>query len=185
MWQSIYPTDQRGYIMIRHPSRAASVLLATLALPLAVLAVPLPASAATPHLCERYDPTVYCVGSASLDLYTSVTERDPGRDLTQVSLGGTFENAPTYSLEFSDDLSECVGVSNDIVKVEVRTCGAVGTVWARVSEGSDLYAWINRYATQNNDQGQILYLSGLGNGSAYEVEPLPTFGWYQKFDWQS
>ncbi|MGE5287478.1 MAG: hypothetical protein ACM3ML_09800 [Micromonosporaceae bacterium] len=167
--------------MIRNALRAATLLLATLAIPAAILAAPLPANASPGHLCETYDPTSYCLGSANLNLYTWVRERIPGRDLTQSSLGGTFEGHPTYLLKFSADTSKCVAVSNDLAVVEIRQCnGGTGTVWARVTSSSGVYMWINRYAT--NSYGADLYLSGIGiQDRQYAVEPIGV--WYQRFSW--
>lgn len=52
--------------MIGNTFRAGALLFTTLAIPVAVFAAPLPASAATGQLCETYDPTSYCLGSANL-----------------------------------------------------------------------------------------------------------------------
>src|SRR5437773_5908121 len=141
--------------MIRNAVRAATILLATLAVPAVIFAAPLPASAASSNnLCETNDPTTYCLGSANLDLYTSVTEQNPGRNLVQTPLGGTFENAPTYLLQFSADTTKCVAAQNDLIHVDIRPCnGGTGTVWARVKVADNVYRWINRYATQVNTHG--------------------------------
>lgn len=169
--------------MIRTTIRTILVMIVPLAIPAMIFGTALPASATNNKLCERNDPTVYCLSAASSSLYTAITEGDPGRDLAEVPLNGTFENAPTYLLQFTTHTADCVGVANDIAGgVEIKPCdGGTGVVWARVPDGTNTYLWINQYATLNNDQGQILYLSGLGNGSQYEVLPHPSTGWYQAF----
>jgi hypothetical protein len=114
-----------------------------------------------------------------------VYERNPGRNLVQTPLGGTFDDAPTYLLQFSGDATKCVASANDLLSVEIRPCdGGTGIVWARVKDADNVYRWINRYATQNNVYGATDYLSGSGDGSRYQLRPFPTFGWYQRFSWR-
>jgi hypothetical protein len=158
-------------------------MLATVASAAAMLVAPLPASAAGPHLCETYGS--YCLGSANLNLGTTVYETTPGRNLLQTSLGGTFDNHPTYELQFSADLSKCVASANDYDTVVIRACNDFGTVWARIKDDTNVYRWINRYATQHNSFGDTLYLSGYDTGTTFEVRPLGQYGRLYKFGWQS
>jgi hypothetical protein len=63
--------------MISQAIRAATLLLATLAIPAAVLVAPLSASAATSgSMCETYG--AYCLNTANFNLYTPVTESPYG-----------------------------------------------------------------------------------------------------------
>ncbi len=170
--------------MIRNAVRAATILLATLAIPAAIFAAPLPASAGSNHLCETYDPTTYCLGSANLDLYTSVYEANPGRNLIQTPLGTTFDHHPNYLLQFSADATKCVAVAGDLNTIEIRPCnGGTGIVWARVKDADNVFRWINRYATQNSG-GTNLYLSGWGVGVIYQLRVWGQYGFYQRFSWQ-
>src|SRR5271165_1171158 len=59
--------------MVHSFVRAASVLLAALSVPVALLAAAVPASVAGDHLCETNGS--YCIGSDNLNLYTPVVEK--------------------------------------------------------------------------------------------------------------
>jgi hypothetical protein len=90
--------------------RAAALVLAAVAAPVAILAASPPARAATPHLCETYGR--YCLGSADLNVGTYVQERTPGRDLVLTPLGGRYDGHPTFLFQFSSDNSKCAGTQS-------------------------------------------------------------------------
>ncbi|SRR6266487_550258 len=165
--------------MIRNAVRAATVLLATLAIPAVIFAAPLPASAAN-NLCET-NGNNYCLGSADLNLYTAVTERKPGRNLIATPLGTTFDGFSTYLLQFSADATKCVASANNLVDVVIHPCnGGLGIVWAKDAITGHI-RWINREVSQHYNQD--MYLSGASNGTPYFTAPLRQAGVYQKFDW--
>ncbi len=167
--------------MIRNLIRAGLLLLAGLAIPAAVLAGPLPAGAAAPsgHLCETFGS--YCVGTDSLDMYTKVLERNPGRIINEISLGGSFEGHPTYLLQFAGNTAGCVASQNDLFGVDMRPCnGGTGTVWALVTSTAGHQMWLNRLATQS--LGFDVYLSGHNNGTQYFLASTGTSGARQQFD---
>ena len=170
--------------MIRKALWAAMVLIATLAAPAAVLAAPVAANAAVGnHLCEVYGHG-YCVGADDLNLYTRLVEQNPGRDITAVRLSGSFEEHPIYFLSFNLAPANCLASTNGTLFVDIRPCGATGTIWALApgSAGNDL--WLNQFATQQDGSNQ--YLTGLNtNGSDYELFPRPggPSGSNQQFHW--
>jgi hypothetical protein len=170
--------------MTRKAVRTVMIMLAALVIPAAILAVQLPASAATGQLCETYDN--YCLNTADFNLYTVVKESVNGRTISEDAQGGRYSNYPTYLLRFNGDPSKCVGSSNDIQTVEIKPCnGGTGVVWARVTVSNNVYQWINVYASQNNDQGQLLYLTGRGiQGNGFIMVPIGAHGLYQKFSFE-
>jgi hypothetical protein len=170
--------------MIRNAVRAAAILCATLALPATILGVPLPASAANNnHLCETYSLTKNCVGSSSLNLYAGIGEANPGRNLVETPLGGSFDQDPTYLLQFSADPTKCVADGNDNY-LDIRPCnGGTGIIWARDTVSTGVYRWINLFATNNDELGQTDYMTGFALGGAMLVDP-PKANTYQRFSWQ-
>jgi hypothetical protein len=165
--------------MIRNTIRAATAALAALAIPAAIFTAP-PAGASTAfHMCETYGS--YCVGSADLNLYTAVSERNPGRLIIPVSLGGEFDNYGTWLLEFNNDPSECVAAANNLSDVVIHPCnGGSGVVWARDnSSGND--KWINQEASEGLG---IWYLSGSDQGRDYFLDLLGVTGTYQAFHFE-
>ncbi len=154
---------------------------AALAIPAAMFAAPLPVSAATAfHMCESFGN--YCVGSADLNFGTAVSERIPGRLIIHDSLGGFFDNLPTYLLRFNADPTKCVAAASNLSDVVIHACnGGLGVVWARdhnSSSGND--RWINREASQAKDTKE--YLSGRNNGSQFFLAPVGQTGAFQRFN---
>ena len=170
--------------MSREALRTVTILLAALVIPAAILAAALPASAAGSSMCESYGK--YCLNTADFNLYTVVKEGISGRTINQVAQGGSAYGAPTYLLQFNGATSKCVGSSNDIQTVEIKPCnGGTGIVWARVTVSSNVYEWINVYASKTNSQGEILYLSGRGiQGDGYIMVPFGSYGLFQKFSFE-
>ena len=109
-----------------------------------------------------------------------------GRTISEDDQHGTYLHFETYLLRFKGDPSKCVGSSNDIQTVEIKPCnGGTGVIWAKDVEGNNVYRWINRYASENNDQGQTLYLTGRGmQGSGFIMVPISSFGLFQKFSFE-
>lgn len=170
--------------MITKAIRTVAILLAALAVPAAILATELPASAAGSSMCESYGR--YCLNTNDFNLYTVVKEGISGRTINQVALGGTAYGAPTYLLQFNGATSKCVGSSNDIQTVEIKPCsGGIGVVWARVTVSSNTYEWINVYASNNNSQGETLWLTGRGiQGDGFVMVVLGAHGLFQKFSFE-
>src|SRR5262249_51753831 len=153
--------------MVRPAIRAVTRLLVILALPAAILAVPLPASAAN-HLCETFGN--YCVGAANLDPFTPVAERNPGRDIDKNSIGGQVDGLPRYELAFSADPSKCVAAANNLNDVVIHPCnGGSGVVWGQDSSSGHL-----RFLNQEvfNANGSRVYLCGHNNGTQFLLRPL-------------
>jgi hypothetical protein len=167
--------------MIRKAIRTATVLLAALAIPAAVLAASPPANAVNGNtMCETYG--AYCLNTADFSLYTPVTERlAGGRYITAVLITNiTFEGRPVFKLVFNGDTSKCVAAANNNSDVVIHSCeDANGVIWAlRTNNGSDM--WINRQATGAFNQD--MYLSGRNcGGCQYELYALGVSGAYQKF----
>ena len=173
--------------MIRKAVRTVTIMLAALVIPAAILAVQLPASAATGQLCETNNTNNYCLNTADFSLYTVVKEdRNNGRTISEDDQHGTYLHFETYLLRFKGDPSKCVGSSNDIQTVEIKPCnGGTGVIWAKDVEGNNVFRWINRYASENNTQGQTLYLTGRGmQGNGFIMVPISSFGLYQKFSFE-
>jgi hypothetical protein len=172
--------NQGASAMIRNAVRAATVLLATLAIPTVLFAAPLPASAAGDTLCETYGS--YCVGSADLNLYTAMDERNPGRNLIETPLGGTYDGHPTYYIQFSADATKCVSAATpNFVRVVIHACGANGTVWAKVDISTGVFRWISRYASEQF--GSPLDLGGFNSGSNYFIDAVGVPGAFYSFSW--
>src|ERR1700750_270155 len=107
----------------------------------------------------------YCLGSADFSLYTPVTERNPGRDLSLNELTGTFEGHFLWQLAFANATSQCVAAANNPSDVNIKACsGGTGNVWAVVVVDGSHYRWINRLATQQ--AGHDMYLSGKNSGGS-------------------
>lgn len=166
--------------MIRNSIRAATVALAALAIPAAILAAPLPASASSSRLCETSG--AYCIGSANLNLYTAVTESNPGRNIVAEPQGGMFEGLPTYLLAFSADPSKCVAAANNGVDVSIHPCnGGFGVIWALQVNSNGHLQWLNRAASPPGDPA---YLAGLNNGSGYMVSAPGVSHTFYNFDFK-
>src|SRR5438094_111042 len=140
--------------MAGRTKRHAAVMLAMLAAPAVILATPLPASAATSgRLCETFGS--YCLGSDTLQVNATVTEKSTGRNLTAVLQSGTFEGHAQYKLRFNSNTSLCV-TGGAVVEVVIHNCTDAGTVWAQ--DGS---RWINKANTISFGGGHDVYLAGL------------------------
>ena len=148
--------------MIRKRVLAVMVLIAGLVMPAAALAGPLPAQAAADHLCEAYGHH-YCVGSDSLDLYTHLYERMPGREINAVL---DVSNS-TYKFQFVADKTKtkCVASTNDGLLLDIRPCNSTGVVWRFKAGHPGFGLWINAYASRHFNKTE--YLTGNNNGSAY------------------
>ena len=171
--------------MIRNGIRGATILLAALASAAVMLVTPLPAFANGNHLCETYGPH-YCLGSTNLNVNTPVFETTPGRDLFLTQQAGSFDGYPIFVIQFGSDVSKCVAATY-ASGVFVGNCGGTGTVWARITDSSNVYRWINRYASQHNPFGFTEYLTGFGLGVDFDVRPYPPppgSGQLQRFSWQ-
>jgi hypothetical protein len=167
--------------------RAAALVLAAVAAPVAILAASPPARAATPHLCETYGR--YCLGSADLNVGTYVQERTPGRDLVLTPLGGRYDGHPTFLFQFSSDNSKCVGTqSPGGGSLIIQPCnGGIGIVWAQIYIGTasgnrSVYEYINRY--ESEFYGDTRYLEGHNIlNVAFGAFPTDSDGYY-KFSWE-
>ena len=162
--------------MISRAIRIAAVLVATLAIPAAMLADALPASAApSGSMCET-NGHQYCLNTANFVLYTPVTESGSGAR----TINAVVQNASqhTYLLEFNGDTSKCVASDNNGYFVEIKACsGSNGVIWTSTSSGM----WINNYATARDNYN--VYLTGYNQaGNQYSIKPdVPGDGYYQKF----
>ena len=163
--------------MIRKAIHTATVLLATLGVPTAVLAATLPASATssvTGSMCE-VNGHGYCLNTANYNPYTRVTESGSGARTIKAVL----QNNGTYLLEFNGDTSKCVAASNNNNIIEVKVCnGSDGVVWKSAASGR----WINQQAT--NEYGVNYYLAGLNHaGDTYTLAQYgpSSSGTYQEF----
>jgi hypothetical protein len=173
--------------MIRKPIRAVQVLLATLAIPIAMIAAAPTASAANPHLCETNGD--YCLGvQPDISEYRLLTASTPGRDLQLVPLGGRYDNHPTFLIQFTAKPSLCVGTDND-TGVMIRACnGGIGIVWAQEYIGTTsgnlaVYKYINRNASNLHNEKE--YLSGVNrSGSLFYTRPAGRSGVYYEFSWK-
>jgi hypothetical protein len=166
--------------MIRNITRAVMVLLATFVIPAAVLAGPLPASAAGPaELCETFG--IYCLNTANFNLYVPVTESSvSGRNINAVLQSGTFEGHSLFLLQFNGDTSKCVAAADNNSGIVIHPCnGGYGTIWAlKTSSGSDM--WISRVVSKA--YGSDIYLSGHEcMGCQYGLYGLGVSGAFQKF----
>jgi hypothetical protein len=173
--------------MMRIAIRGATILLAALASAAAMLAAPLPASAATAlHLCETYGGQ-WCVATANLNIGTSLGEGATGRLFIESRQGaGTYLGYPTYKLKFNADDTKCAGADSNL-NLEIRDCTADGNVWARVNDGDNIYRWINKYASEHPPTycGPC-YLTGFDLGVSFELRaypPPPQSGQLQRFSW--
>lgn len=168
--------------MARNITRAGAVLIAALGTLAALLAVAPSANAATatdPRICESFGS--FCVGSADFNLFTAVTERNPGRDFTLISLGTTFDGFPNFDIVFSGDPSDCVAAANNLSDVVIHPCnGGSGVVWARDHQANGHDRWINREASQSAGVEEVL--SGRNNGTQFLVRQNGTSGLFQQFD---
>jgi hypothetical protein len=179
-----YP-GERVCAVIRNAIRVAAISLATLAIPVTALTMAPPASASGARLCELWASNHYCLGSANTDYYTAIVTKSTGRNLVLTALGGTYQGAPTFLLQFSAQASDCVGVSNDLSHVEIKPCnGGTGTVWALPQ--SDPGRFINRYATEQNGT-DIQYLTGKNvvDERFFTAKQGACCGDYEVFHWVS
>ena len=163
--------------MIGKAIRITTLLLATPAILAAVLAAPLPASAAdSGSMCEAYGN--YCLNTANFDLYTPVTESGSGaRTITAVLQNS---NQQTYLLQFKGATSKCVASDNSGMRVEIKACnGSNGVLWTRwSSNGVDM--WLNNYSTGLLNNAE--YLSGINiAGTQYLLQTQGTYGSLERF----
>jgi hypothetical protein len=155
--------------LLRKPTHALIVLLGTLALPAAVLAAPLPASAAGPHVCETNGN--YCIGAPGLSNDAGVFETLAGRDITLLFLGNA-----QYKLVVNAAPSECLAAANNGEDVVLHHCdGGLGTVWI-------LHINPNGHLQFQNREFPTKYLAGHNNASQFQVKPLGLSGWFYNFD---
>jgi hypothetical protein len=172
--------------MIRKASHVGAVLVAALgALAALLVTAPSAGAAPTPHICESFGS--FCVGSANLDLFTAVTERNPGRDFTLIPLGTNFDGFPTFDIVFSADPSKCVAAANNLSDVVIHPCnGGEGVVWARNHQTNGHDRWINRRATEAACSSVTTCaeqeLSGRDNGTQFILRAEGTAGLFQQFD---
>jgi hypothetical protein len=153
----------------RLPIRALMVLLAALAVPAAVLAAPLPASAAGPHVCETSGN--YCVGAPGLGVDAPVVETRSGRNITFLFLGNA-----QYNLIIDAAPSECVAAANNGHDVVLHHCnGGLGTVWI-------LHINPNGHLQFESREFPTKYLAGHNDGSQFQVKVLGLSGWFYNFD---
>jgi hypothetical protein len=166
--------------MINTAVRRAAVLLATLGIPAMLLAAPLPASAATSgSLCETNG--LWCLNTANFSLYTPATE-----SLTNartIEAESQIAPAGTWELVFKGDTSDCLGATNDGIKVEIKPCnGGSDIFWIEQTSGGSAY-WENTGATSTI--GTKMYLSGNGStGSPYVLAAKGKNGTYQLFEFR-
>jgi hypothetical protein len=154
--------------MSRKIIRAASVLVATLGIPAAILASPLSASAAGNHLCETNGN--YCVGAPSLATDAPVVETQFGRDINLLFLGNA-----QYELQFNAAPSQCVAAANNGHDVVIHHCnGGLGVVWILFINSNGHLQWQNREFST--------FLAGHNNGTQYQVKPPGLSGWFYNFD---
>ena len=163
--------------MKRLPILAAAVFLAAGT----VLGAAGSASAAT-HMCETFDPTFYCVGTANLNQYTAAKEvLTGGRAVAINTDGGTYEGFQTATLQLTGGTNTCLvadPLSNGSIVVDPCS-GVSGVTWALdVINGH--YHFINKYWTEHN-HGTNLFFAGDGNGDAYFVAPN-NVGDYEAFE---
>jgi hypothetical protein len=155
--------------LLRKPARAVMVLLATLAVPVAVFAAPLPASAVGNHLCETSGN--YCVGAPSLALYAPVVETISGRDIHLISLGNN-----QFDIELNAAPGECVAAANNGTDVVIHPCnGGLGTVWIEHFNP-------NNHRQFESREFRTKYLAGHNNGTQFQVKTLGQSGWFYNFD---
>lgn len=161
--------------MISKAIRTATLLLATLAIPAAVLVAPLSASAATSgSMCETYG--AYCLNTANFNLYTPVTESPYGHGARTID--AVLQNGSSFLLEFNGDKSKCVALNNSESGVVIKACnGGSGVIW--IKQGNK---WLNQLASTTGTPQLNFYLTGLGNGSQYVVgTSSPGSGTFQQF----
>ena len=151
--------------MIRRVLRATMVLVAVL--PIGALAEQSPANAATDASTECETHGSYCIGSADTNLYTHVSERNPGRSLLVVPTGGA---ATTFFIEFAPfDGSKCLAAKNDNHGVDIRPCDSPYAEWFlpldKDGVSRDLQNFFGRYLTGHNNGGDYtLEEKGIAGG---------------------
>jgi hypothetical protein len=157
----------------------------------AVAALTLPASPAlasnSGHACETKasgaNRNSFCLGASSLTSGTSILERTPGRTLSFVSNGGTFQGHQTGTLKFTGASNACAvdNPATDVTAVLVAGCSAAGSNWAQVSEGNGQFEYIN--VAVSNVAGFDEYLSGLGIEGHMFFDDHSNSGYKQIFTW--
>jgi hypothetical protein len=168
--------------MISKAIRAVMILLATLAIPAAVLVAPLPASADTivysDPLCE-VNGQQFCLNTANFNLYTSVYESGSGAR----TINAVRQNSGYYLLQFKGATSKCVASDDAGTYVEVKACsGSNGVNWTLITTG-DGFLWLNNYASGLGDGNK--YLTGFNMaGGLYSVETYAIHGGDQRFEFE-
>lgn len=168
--------------MTTKATRAATVFLAALAIPAAILGAPLAASAAAPtegRMCE-YSGVTYCLNTANFNTYTPVVESNTGTRTIDELQDGT----NSWLLVFNGTSGahpQCVAADNAGTKVEVKPCfGSSGVYWTRVGTShADAYKWINQAASKT--MGTSFELTGVKNQGQYELRADGLRGAFQVF----
>jgi hypothetical protein len=164
--------------MIRIAIRIAWVLLAALGISIPLIAVSLPANAASTFtICELSGK--FCAGAPTLAAGDAVSETTSGRLVIAVKQINAFEGHTTYLIEFNANTNLCIGV--DGLNVDVESCTGNGVVWALVHPGGvdSQDEWINRATSQHLNKDA--YLSGSNKGNGFFLADQGFNGAYQKF----
>lgn len=175
-------------VMIRNAIRATAISLATLAVPALFAAAPATATASPSGaglsttlgvpLCEVHNFPNRCVGSANLDLYTSVRQSKVGRHIA-ILCDSTDTNC---IIKFTGAKNRCVAASVSTPHaVDIKQCsGTNGIIWiVRGLNGSGDLQFISKYWRDHGNH--CWYLEGDGvRGDRFRVYPKAS-GRYSDF----
>jgi hypothetical protein len=155
--------------------RSLLLAAAALAIPAALFATPITASADGPgHICETFGS--YCVGAPTLNRFDPVVEKLSGRLIDRdVIPNETVGGHPKVKLRFNADSTKCVAAANSGNGVVIHPCDGSGVDW-----GWDGTTGHDRYLNRET----LLYLSGHNSlDSQFFLDCLGcTSGERQQFD---
>jgi hypothetical protein len=137
-----------------------------------------PSTLLTGRLCETSGS--FCVGSATVDLFAVVSERNPGRTVDLIDQGTIFMQHEVYKIVLNVDPTKCVAAANDLSHVVIHSCGDSGVDWARDPNTNGHLRFFNREATNALNSKQ--YLTGFDDGGDFFLEPGGRAGFFYAFD---